>query len=75
MHTSTGKAESKKYNDKVIENKMLHAMIDHMERPTSGFEEVIKNHFKLKKDEIMSEFSMNSLLCTGNLERNLNNIK
>lgn len=53
--TPNGNAQSKAYNDNIRLYTMTHAINDMMERPGQydGFEEVVKNHFRIKKDYIL----------------------
>jgi len=66
--TQKGKISSDKYNQPVRFNTMLLAMINQLQNPSFGFEEVIKTHFKLMKDKIYqkldswSELSDNKIL-------------
>jgi len=53
MNTETGILQSKSYNEKLYAHTIGLAMIDMIKSPPIGFEDVIKNHFKLKKDEII----------------------
>ena len=34
---------------------MQFAMLDHLEKPKSGFEDVIRVHFTLKRDEVLAQ--------------------
>lgn len=54
--TKTGDKESKNYNNNIRLYTMRHAMSDLIENPLkyTGFEKIIKNHFKLKKDHILN---------------------
>ena len=53
--TSQGKKQSESYNRNIRLYTMQHAMSDLIEKPMqlAGFSNVIKNHFKLKKDHIL----------------------
>jgi baculoviral IAP repeat-containing protein 6 len=55
MGTAEGTRESMAYNSTIKLATVTHAMIDHIEKPKIGFEEVIKIHFLLKRDEIISQ--------------------
>jgi len=53
--TSDGMKRSENYNKNIQHNTIKWAMIDMLQHPPFGFEEIIHNHFKLKKDHIMAE--------------------
>jgi len=54
MHTAEGKAKSDNYNEPLYIGTIKHAIIDMITKPPNGMEEVIKKHFIIKKDEIIS---------------------
>jgi len=54
MHTKKGQINSKKYNEPLLIGTIKWAIIDMIKNPPNGMEEVIKNHFKFKKDEILT---------------------
>jgi len=54
MHTSKGKERSNIYNEDTYPHTIKLAMIDMLIHPPQGFEEIIKQHFKFKKNEIMN---------------------
>jgi ubiquitin-protein ligase len=54
MHTTKGQNNSKKYNEPLQIGTIKWAIIDMIKNPPNGMEEVIKNHFKFKKDEILT---------------------
>ncbi|KAK2179061.1 hypothetical protein NP493_516g01000 [Ridgeia piscesae] len=53
--TEAGKRHSLEYNLDVLINNIKYAMIAQMQNPTSGFEDVIKTHFYLKRDRLLQE--------------------
>jgi ubiquitin-protein ligase len=53
MYTTEGKRKSFDYNDNLRLENMRWAIVDKMKNPPSGFEELTKRHFELKKDEIL----------------------
>eukprot|EP00595_Chromulina_sp_UTEXLB2642_P002640 CAMPEP_0196764806 /NCGR_PEP_ID=MMETSP1095-20130614/6897_1 /TAXON_ID=96789 ORGANISM="Chromulina nebulosa, Strain UTEXLB2642" /NCGR_SAMPLE_ID=MMETSP1095 /ASSEMBLY_ACC=CAM_ASM_000446 /LENGTH=192 /DNA_ID=CAMNT_0042121299 /DNA_START=1057 /DNA_END=1635 /DNA_ORIENTATION=+ len=53
--TPNGTKQSNAYNSVIQEKSIVWGMLDHMKHPKIGFEEVIKNHFKLKRNEIMEQ--------------------
>jgi baculoviral IAP repeat-containing protein 6 len=55
MGTPAGIAESKAYNDKIKIATVQWAMVDQLQKPTEGFEDVIRKHFVMKKDEILRQ--------------------
>ena len=54
MHTTKGQNNSKKYNEPLQIGTIKWAINDMIKNPPNGMEEVIKNHFKFKKDEILT---------------------
>jgi ubiquitin-protein ligase len=50
-----GKESNDRYNEPVRINTLKLAMIDQLKYPSYGFEEVIKNHFKLKQNDIFKK--------------------
>ena len=56
MNTASGIKASSDYNNDIRYFTMCHAMCDILEHPDQypGFEEIINNHFKLKKDYILA---------------------
>lgn len=52
MGTNEGKKKSDSYNEERLPHTIKLAMIDMIKNPPGGFEDVVKNHFRLKKDEI-----------------------
>ena len=55
MNTLTGKNNSDTYNREIHPNTINLGMLNMIKNPPSGFEEVIKNHFTMKKDEILNK--------------------
>ena len=53
MNTKQGDKESKLYNNNIQYENIRWAMIDQINNPPLGYEEVVKNHFKLKKNDII----------------------
>ena len=47
--------ESHKYNVGLREETVKWAMLDHLRRPKSPFDDVIKAHFRMKKKEILAQ--------------------
>ncbi len=54
MNTSNGKKHSFDYNDNIRLETIKVAMIKMLENPPESYETLIMNHFKFKKDEIIS---------------------
>lgn len=52
MNTPKGENNSKLYNNEIQYNNIKWAMIDQIKNPPKGYEEVVKNHFKFKKNNI-----------------------
>ena len=55
MSTELGKQSSKLYNNNIKYENIRWAMINQIKNPPSGYEDVIKNHFKLKKNDIINK--------------------
>jgi ubiquitin-protein ligase len=54
MNSENGKLKSNAYNEERQPHTIKLAMIDMIKNPPNGFEDVIKNHFRMKKDEIIN---------------------
>lgn len=54
LNTLQGQAKSKSYNNNIQYENIRWAMIDQIKNPPHGYEEVVKNHFKLKKNDIIN---------------------
>ena len=54
--TSKGDTQSLKYSEDVFLNNLKLAVLDQLSKPPEGFEDVVKAHFFLKKDALMTEF-------------------
>jgi len=54
MHTPPGKMKSDAYNEEKQPHTINLGMIDMIKNPPQGFEDVVRNHFKMKKDEIIN---------------------
>jgi ubiquitin-protein ligase len=54
MNSAVGKQKSASYNEEREPHTIQLAMIDMIKNPPNGFEEVVKNHFRMKKDEIIN---------------------
>ena len=54
MQTLKGKAISTKYNQDIHPNTIKLGMINMIKNPPQGFEDIVKNHFNMKKEEIMN---------------------
>jgi hypothetical protein len=55
MGTPSGTQQSVAYNTVIREATIRWAMIDHLEYPKRGFEDVIRQHFILKRNEIKAQ--------------------
>jgi ubiquitin-protein ligase len=54
MHTQKGKKASTIYSEERMPSTIKFAMTNMIKNPPLGFEDVVHNHFKLKKDEIIN---------------------
>lgn len=55
MNTEKGKKASRSYNEERHGSTIKFAMTEMIKNPPAGFEEVVHNHFKMKKDEIINK--------------------
>jgi len=55
MHTPAGIKASKSYNHNIRVECVRWAMIDQLRNPSSGFEDIIRTHFKLKRQLVLDE--------------------
>ena len=53
MHTDEGKKKSFDYSDNIRLQNLKWGIIDKFKNPPEGLENFVKNHFRLKKDEIL----------------------
>lgn len=58
INTDLGDTKSKIYNDNIQPKTIELAMINMITDPPQGFEDVVKEHFKMKKDEIINNTSI-----------------
>jgi baculoviral IAP repeat-containing protein 6 len=68
INTEQGKRDSSKYNQGVQYNTLCWAMVDMIKNPPKGFEDIIRNHFRMKKSHIMNtvhEWLKNSTASTS----------
>jgi baculoviral IAP repeat-containing protein 6 len=54
LGTAKGKRCSQSYNEEVLLQTVVHAMISQLKKPSSGFEDVIRTHFWIKKKRILT---------------------
>jgi baculoviral IAP repeat-containing protein 6 len=54
--TAKGIAASNKYNMSVRTNMVRWAMLDHLQHPKVGYEEITRTHFRMKAREIKAQF-------------------
>jgi len=71
MNTPKGKQLSNGYNEDRQPHTIRLAMTEMINNPPHGFEEVIKNHFRMKKEEIINR----TLIWEQNATKNLSLIK
>ena len=55
MGTPSGEAKNEAYSNIVRYSNIKYAMIEQIKKPSLGFEEIIRRHFYLKKDQILKE--------------------
>lgn len=54
MHTEKGKQASNNYSEERMPSTIKLAMSEMIRNPPNGFEEVVRTHFKMKKEEIIN---------------------
>jgi len=54
LGTAKGKRCSQSYNEDVLLHTVVHAMVSQLKKPSSGFEDVIRTHFWIKKKRILT---------------------
>ena len=60
LGTVKGKRCSQSYNEEVLLQTVVHAMVAQLKKPSSGFEDVIRTHFWIKKKRILTVWSYNT---------------
>jgi baculoviral IAP repeat-containing protein 6 len=55
MHTAQGIASNKEYSENIRYRTMEWAILDQLKHPSNGFEEVVRTHFKIKKNDVLDE--------------------
>lgn len=68
INKELGQKSSDEYNKKVQYDTLCWAMVDVLKNPPKGFEEVINNHFKMKKAHIMETVYNWQKKSTSNIE-------
>jgi baculoviral IAP repeat-containing protein 6 len=77
MKTLSGKKKSQEYNEEKQYQTMLCAMIQMIQKPPIGFEEVVKEHFTRKKEEIIArtlKWEQNATLHKAKITENRNKL-
>ena len=54
--TAKGDSQSLKYSEDVFLNNLKYGVLDQLSNPPDGFKDVVKAHFFMKKDALMTEF-------------------
>ena len=76
--TENGIRKSLEYNNNIYPNTIKLAMIDMIKNPPKGFEEIVNNHFKFKKNDIINTItkwnSNNNIMNCNELIELLNEI-
>jgi baculoviral IAP repeat-containing protein 6 len=81
INTDEGNKNSKLYNKNIHSKTIELAMINMINKPPQGFEDVVKEHFKMKKDEILKTTSIwnnnndDVNIMRNNLIKIFNNLK
>lgn len=71
INSTIGKHKSNAYNEERHPHTIKLAMGDMIKNPPNGFEDVVKNHFRMKKDEIINR----TLIWEQNASKHKNLIK
>lgn len=71
INSTIGKHKSNAYNEERHPHTIKLAMCDMIKNPPNGFEDVVKNHFRIKKDEIINR----TLIWEQNATKHKNLIK
>ncbi len=53
MNTPEGQQLSKSYNDVIRKATLQWAILEQMKNPAPGFDEIIRTHFKIKKEQVL----------------------
>jgi len=67
LNTDIGKSNSLKYNLTLYPNTIKYGMIDMILNPPKGFETIVKEHFKYKKEEIIDKITKWETYYTNNI--------
>jgi ubiquitin-protein ligase len=73
INTINGKYKSKIYNYNIQYENIRWAMIDQINNPPYGYEDVIKNHFKLKKNDIINTIDKWNIEKDSEINKDMNN--
>ena len=78
MGTDIGNKKSLEYNNNLYPHTIQYAIINMINNPPIGFEEIISNHFKIKKEQIIKTINKwkesNNNINLDNINLLLNNI-
>jgi baculoviral IAP repeat-containing protein 6 (apollon) len=55
MNTPTGQTNSANYNENIRTMAMRYAVLEQLRRPSPGFEDVIRSHFRVKRAELLNQ--------------------
>jgi ubiquitin-protein ligase len=55
MHTPEGQKQSEAYSQPFLHDTLRWAVLDQLQNPPKGFEDVVKSHFRLKKERILKQ--------------------
>ncbi|XP_069681648.1 baculoviral IAP repeat-containing protein 6-like [Periplaneta americana] len=55
LGTDKGRRYSQSYSEDILVNTIMHAMVSQLRRPSSGFEDVVRTHFRIKRKRILKE--------------------
>ena len=82
MGTAEGDRNSRLYNEEIRDGTMRIAMLEQLRKPSKGFEEITRNHFSMKKNEILaqldkwvSEATVTSRGRTGNISETADKLR
>jgi baculoviral IAP repeat-containing protein 6 len=55
MHTNQGKMASAQYNQDIRFQTLRWAVLEQLESPPAGFEEIVRTHFRIKRDQVRKQ--------------------
>jgi len=75
LGTPVGKTSSDNYNRVIERGTLQWAMIDMLEKPPVGFEEIVRTHFKLNRDRVLKQVEAWGQAQQGSLDQFVKKLK